>query len=58
MLKVERKMCQDCTDKDKGICDRCIVGIVYDAEDYRLRKILSKESYARHRLITDRKIKR
>lgn len=57
MLKVERKMCQGCLDKDKGICERCIVGLVYDAEEHRLRKIRRKESYARHRLITDRKIK-
>lgn len=57
MVKVERKMCRGCLDKDKGICDRCIVGIVYDAEDYRRLKIRRKESKARHRLIMDRKIK-
>jgi len=57
MLKVERKMCQGCIDKDRGICDRCIVGLVYDAEDYRRLKIRRKESQARHRKLMDLKVK-
>ena len=57
MIKVERKTCHSCPDKDKGICDRYIVGIVYDAEDYRLRKIRRKETKARHQKIMALKVK-
>ena len=57
MVSVERKMCRNCPDKDNGICDRCIVGIVYDAEDIRLRKIRRNESRARHRKIMSLKVK-
>lgn len=46
MIKAERKMCHNCPDKGI-ICDRCIIGMVYDAEDWRLKKIRRKESKAR-----------
>lgn len=58
MVKVERKMCLNCPDMDRGIChDRCIVGLVYDAEDLRLRKIRRNESRTRHRKINGLKVK-